>query len=121
MDNIIATWICVDTQVNGTHFPSAGGNSSDTKVQNIYWRCICCFYTMARLNNPNARLVFFSNSSSLPIVEGTNVRELLQKLNVAFYTTPFEYVTPVGYYNQWRNQFYEFSILNFISDHKDFK
>jgi hypothetical protein len=121
MDNIIATWICVDTQVNGTHFPSAGGNSSDIKVQNIYWRCICCFFTMARLTNPTARLVLFCNSSSLPIVEGTEIQALLQKLNVAFYITPFEYVTPVGYYNQWRNQFYEFSILKFISNHKDFK
>ncbi len=120
MDNIIATWVCVDTQGNGTHFPSAGGNSADTKVQDIYWRCICCFYTMARLNNPNAKLVLFSNSSVLPVVENTDVKEVLQKLNVIFYTTPFEYVTPEGYYNQWRNQFYEFSILKFISNHKDF-
>ena len=121
MDNIIATWICVDTQVNGTHFPSAGGNSADAKVQAIYWRCICCFYTLARLHNPATRLVLFSNSSALPVVENTDIKEVLQKLNVEFYTTPFEYITPEGYYNQWRNQFYEFSILKFISDHKNFK
>src|SRR5689334_183563 len=106
--DIIATWICVDTEANGTHFPSAGGNSADSKVQDIYWRCICCFYTMAKLSNPTARLVLFSNSTTLPVVEGTDIRLLLQKLNVEFYTTSFEYVTPEGYYKQWRNQFYEF-------------
>lgn len=121
MDNIIATWICVDTQKNGTHFPSAGGNSADTKVQAIYWRCICCFYTIARFTNPTAKLVLFSNSPAIPILDGTDVSELLKKLKVTVYVTPFEYITPEGYYNQWRNQFYEFSILKYISSHNDFK
>ena len=121
MDNIIATWVCVDTHKNGTHFPSAGGNSADTNVQAIYWRCVCCFYTIAHLTNPLARLILFSNSLDLPVVDGTDVRTLLQKLNVTVYVTPFEYITPEGYYKQWRNQFYEFSILKYISNHKDFE
>ncbi len=120
MKNIIATWICVDTEDNSTYFPSAKGKSSDAKVQNIYWRCIACFYTMARCYNPDATLALFSNTPNLPTVDGTDMKELLQKLNVVFYTTPFEYVTPNGYYNQWRNQFYEFSIFKYISTHPDF-
>ncbi len=121
MKNIIATWICLDTEDNSTYFPSAKGKSSDAKVQNIYWRCIGCFYTMARRHNPHATLALFSNQSNLPIVDGTDVQQLLQQLNVSFYVTPFEYVTPQGYYNQWRNQFYEFSIFKYISTHKDFR
>jgi len=120
MKNIIATWICVDTEDNSTYFPSAKGKSSDSKVQNIYWRCICCFYTMARYYNPNATLALFSNTSAIPVVEGVDVKQLLQQLNVTFYVTPFEYVTPQGYYNKWRNQFYEFSIFKYISQHSDF-
>ena len=120
MKNIIATWICVDTEDNSTYFPSAKGKSSDAKVQNIYWRCICCFYTIARYHNPDATLALFSNTSHLPQVDGTDIKQLLQRLNVSFYVTPFEYVTPQGYYNQWRNQFYEFSIFKYISTHKDF-
>ncbi len=121
MKNIIATWICVDTEDNSTYFPSAKGKSSDAKVQNIYWRCIACFYTMARHYNPDATLALFSNTSHLPTVDGTDIQQLLQQLNVSFYVTPFEYVTPQGYYNQWRNQFYEFSIFKYISTHEDFE
>ncbi len=121
MKNIIATWICVDTEDTGTYFPSAKGKSSDASVQDIYWRCICCFYTMARHYNPGATLALFSNTDKLPVVEGTAVKALLQKLDVNFYVTPFEYITPQGYFNQWRNQFYEFSIFKFISQHADFK
>ena len=120
MKNIIATWICVDSADTGTYFPSAKGKSSDAKVQDIYWRCICCFYTMARYYNPDATLALFSNTGTLPVVDGTALKELLQKLEVNFYVTPFEYVTPPGYFNQWRNQFYEFSIFKFISGHPDF-
>ena len=121
MKNIIATWICVDTEDNSTYFPSAKGKSSDAKVQNIYWRCISCFYTMAKYYNPDATLALFSNTPNLPVVDGADVKQLLQQLNVKFYVTPFEYVTPQGYYNQWRNQFYEFSIFKYISTHEDFK
>ncbi len=120
MKNIIATWICVDTETNSTYFPSAKGKSSDAKVQNIYWRCICCFYTIARNYNPDTTLALFSNTSYLPVVDDVDIKQLLQQLNVSFYVTPFEYVTPQGYYNQWRNQFYEFSIFKFISTHEDF-
>ena len=121
MKNIIATWICVDTEDNSTYFPSAKGKSSDAKVQNIYWRCISCFYTMARHYNSEATLALFSNTANLPHVDGVDIKELLKKLNVNFYVTPFEYITPQGYYNQWRNQFYEFSIFKYISTHEDFK
>lgn len=120
MKNIIATWICVDTEDNSTYFPSAKGKSSDAKVQNIYWRCISCFYTMARYQNPDATLALFSNTNKIPNVDGTDIQQLLQQLNVSLYVTPFEYVTPQGYYNQWRNQFYEFSIFKYISIHEDF-
>lgn len=120
MKNIIATWICIDDKLNGTYFPSAKGNSSDSGVQQIYWRCVCTFYWSARYHNPDAHLVLFSNQGELPVVEGTNVSDVLKKLGVHFYITPFEYVTPDGYFNTWRNQFYEFSVFKFISKNKDF-
>ncbi|MEO5893411.1 MAG: hypothetical protein ABIQ31_24375 [Ferruginibacter sp.] len=120
MRNIIATWICIDDKTNGTHFPSAKGNSADLSVQQVYWRCVCSFFFCARYYNPEAKLVLFSNQGSLPLIDQVSVGELLQKLNVHFYITPFEYVTPAGYYGEWRNQFYEFSIFKFITRHPDF-
>lgn len=56
----------------------------------------------------------------MPVLDGTDVSGVLEKLGVKFYVTPFEYVTPDGYFGKWRNQFYEFSIFKYISNHKDF-
>lgn len=115
MKNIIATWICIDEKVNATHFPSAKGNSADARVQDVYWRCVCCFYSAARYHNPAATLVLFGNQAHLPEVDGVSVKEVLDQLNVEFFVTPFEYITPPGYYGAWRNQFYEFSIFKYVS------
>lgn len=120
MRNIIATWICIDEKKLSSHFPSAKGNSADVSVQKIYWRCVCTFFYTARYNNPDACLVLFSNNKQLPIVADIDISELLSKLDVHFYDTPFEFVTPLDYYCGWRNQFYEFSIFKFVSNHSDF-
>ena len=120
MKNIVATWVCIDDKLNGTYFPSAKGNSSDSAVQEIYWRCICTFFWTARYHNPDAHLVLFSNQDKLPVVNETSISEVLKKVGVHFYVTPFEYVTPSGYFGEWRNQFYEFSVFKFISNHPDF-
>ncbi len=105
MKNIIGSWICIDDKKNATYFPSAKGNSSDSAVQQIYWRCICTFYWSARYHNPDAHLILFSNQSQLPHVNGTSVSDVLKKLGVLFYVTPFEYITPDGYFGKWRHQF----------------
>ncbi|MEP7142928.1 MAG: hypothetical protein ABI707_08660 [Ferruginibacter sp.] len=120
MKNIIATWICIDDKTNGTYFPSAKGNSADHSVQDIYWRCICTFFWSARFHHPVADLALFSNQDQMPDIENVYLGEVLKKLGVKIYVTPFEYITPAGYYGEWRNQFYEFSIFNFICNHKDF-
>jgi hypothetical protein len=114
MKNIIATWICLDTPGDDSYFPSAKGKSSDKKVQDIYWRCICSFFVTARRMNPDACLLLFSNALTHQEVSGVPVQQVLDRLQV---TTHFveQYKTPLGYYQQWRNQFYEFSILEHIT------
>jgi hypothetical protein len=121
MANVFATWICIDNEDNASYFPSSKGSSNDVEVQNIYWRCLAtCFYT-ARKFNPDLKLIAFSNQDKLPVIDGVNFELLFKYLNIEFHTTPFEYQTPIGYYNNWRNQFYEFSILKFILDKHIFK
>lgn len=121
MSNILATWICIDNADNASYFPSSKGSSNDAKIQEIYWRCLAaCMYT-ARKFNPTLRLVVFSNSNKLPKINDVDFVDLFKKLEIEFYTTPFEYQTPMGYYNNWRNQFYEFSIFKYISSNQLFK
>jgi len=120
MSNILATWVCIDNPENASHFPSSKGSSADVSIQSIYWRCVAVFLFTARKFNPTLRIALFSNVSEYTIVDNVNYKELFEKLNIEFYTTPFEYQTPKGYFGSWRNQFYEFSILKFISDHPAF-
>lgn len=115
MSHILATWIYLDTKESASYFPSSKGLSSDLGVQAIYWRCVVVFFSTARYYNKDIRLALFSNVSTLPQVEGADVGAVLKKLGVEFYTTPFEYQTPEGYYGNWRNQFYEFSIFKYVT------
>lgn len=121
MSNILASWICIDGPENASHFPSSKGSSADVSIQLIYWRCVAVFMYTARKFNPTLRIVLFSNVTEYPTIDNVNYKLLFKKLNIEFYTTPFEYQTPKGYYGSWSNQFYEFSILKFISDHPAFK
>jgi hypothetical protein len=118
--NVLAVWICIDSPENATYFPSSKGMSSDKSIQAIYYKCAAVCLHSARLYNPDLKLVFFSNKNELPVVDGVDFEILFKALKVQFYCTPFEYVTPPDYSPMWRNQFYEFSILKFISNCSDF-
>lgn len=120
MANILATWIYLDTKESGSYFPSSKGHSSDFNIQKIYWRCVATFFATARYYNPDVQLALFSNVSEYPQVDGVDIAAELKKLNVTCYTTPFEYLTPEGYFQNWRNQFYEFSIFRFIANNPAF-
>ena len=120
MANILATWICIDNSENASYFPSSKGSSADVSIQSIYWRCVAVSMYTARKFNPELRLVVFSNVSNYPVIDDVDYEQLFKKLNIEFYTTPFGFQTPKGYYGNWSNQFYEFSILEFISDHPAF-
>jgi hypothetical protein len=120
MANVLATWICIDNPKNASYFPSSKGSSADVSIQLIYWRCVAVSMYTARKFNPELRLAFFSNVTEYPIIDNIDYKKLFEELNIEFYTTPFEFQTPKGYYGGWSNQFYEFSILKFISDHPAF-
>jgi hypothetical protein len=74
----------------------------------------------ARYYNPSTRLVVFSNAENLPIIEGVHFDRVFKMLNIEFHKTAFKFQTPEGYYGQWRNQFYEFSIFDYIANSNQF-
>src|SRR5690606_15293193 len=59
--------------------------------------------------------VLFTNVKQLPVINGRKVSEILDDLNVEVVHTDFKYKTPKGYYGAFQNQFYEFSILEYIA------
>jgi len=114
MDHI-CTWICTDAVGEESIYPQTGEKSSGKKHQNIYWRCILLFFATSKRFNKSQKHILFSNTKNIPIVDGRNVAEDLKSLEVEIIYTDFNYKTPKGYFNLFQNQFYEFSILEYIS------
>lgn len=120
MQNILATWIYLDDKASASYFPSAKGISSDFSTQSIYWKCLIVSMFTARFYNADLRLVVFSNCKSFPCINGVDIAAVLTKLDVECHFVEFSYMTPNGYYGNWRNQFYEFSIFEYISKNNSF-
>ncbi|MET4082564.1 hypothetical protein ABIB40_002524 [Pedobacter sp. UYP30] len=110
----ICTWICTDAVGEESIYPQTGEKSSGQKHQNIYWRCILLFFATSKRFNKTQKHVLFSNTKSMPLLNGRWVAESLAELDVEIIFTDFNYKTPKGYFNLFQNQFFEFSILEYI-------
>lgn len=113
--NYICTWLCADEPGEESIFFQTGELSSSQSHQNIYWRCLLVFFITSKRFNKNEKHILFTNVKQLPIVDGRKVSDLLAQLEVEIIFTDFKYKTPKGYYGAFQNQFYEFSILEYIS------
>jgi hypothetical protein len=115
MMNHICTWFCADEVGEESIYHQTGEVSSSLNHQKIYWRCIITFFATSIRVNKKSNHILFTNVRELPVIEGKRFGDILKDLNVAIIHTDFKYKTPKGYYSAWRNQFYEFSILEYIS------
>ena len=113
--NYISSWLCADEEGAESLFPQTGKKSSSKEHQDIYWRCLIVFYITSKRFNKNEKHVLFTNVKKMPFVDGRNVETIFNDLNVEIILTDFKYKTPKGYYGMFQNQFYEFSILDYIS------
>jgi hypothetical protein len=112
--NYICTWLCADVKGEESIYPQTGEKSSGQKHQNIYWRCLVLFYATSKRFNKTQKHLLFTNVNVLPEVDGKSVQKMLEDLGVEVIFTDFKYKTPKGYFNLFQNQFYEFSILEYI-------
>lgn len=115
--NYICTWFCADNPGEESIYPQTGEKSSGKKHQNIYWRCIILFFATSKRFNKTQKHILFTNTRALPILNGKKVSDMLFELDVEIIFTDFNYKTPKGYFNLFQNQFYEFSILEYITKH----
>lgn len=115
--NYICTWLCADVKGEESIYPQTGEKSSGQKHQNIYWRCLVLFYATSKRFNKTQKHLLFTNVNVLPVVDGKNVKDMLSDLDVEVIFTDFKYKTPKGYFDLFQNQFYEFSILEYIVKH----
>ncbi|WP_207425342.1 glycosyltransferase [Pedobacter sp. SYSU D00535] len=113
--NHICTWLCVDEKGEESYFPQSGKKSSSQSHQNIYWRCLIVFFITSKRFNRHEKHLLFTNAKTLPVVDGKHVSQILDDLGVKVIRTDFKYRTPKGYFGMFQNQFYEFSILEYIA------
>ncbi len=116
--NHICTWLCADEKGEESIFPQTGQKSSSQNHQNIYWRCLILFYATSKRFNKEEKHLLFTNVKHLPHVDGKLIANILAELQVEVIFTDFKYKTPKGYFGMFQNQFYEFSILEYIAESK---
>lgn len=110
MKNIIATGFVADTEETATEFPSAGKNSADLRFQAVYWRCIASFFYTARVNNPDAELILFSNIAP-PMVDRVDLSAVLRRLSVNVVNLPLTFRLPQDGISRWGSVFYVLDII----------
>ena len=119
--DVIATWFVADTKDKSSFFPQAGIGSSSLKFQEIYWRCVACFFaTSARIGH-SARHILFTNVGHLPLVDGVSLERLLNDFGVEVRTLPITHRLGREKVSRWNNQFYILDIIDDLCNSFTFK
>ena len=101
MDNnlITSTCIVIDEDRWATEFPYVGANSASPAFQLVYWRRIVLYFLTARIHNPDARLVLYSNVSPTAAAPSVISRRF-DELDVS----------------RWGNQFYVLDVIRHFAE-----
>lgn len=116
-ENIISTWVYLDSEEEKSKYPnnSVKASSDSPKFQAIYWRCVIVFFQTSLRFHKNRRHILFTNTDTLPLLDGFCIKDFFDKHNIEVITVKNKYPLPNGYFNTFRNQFFEFSILQKVS------
>jgi len=112
---IISTWIYLDSENEESFYSQVKGNSSSESFQLIYWKCVIVFYATSLRFHKNYKHILFTNARELPAIENFDIEEFFRVNHVEVMQIDNTYPTPEGYYHSWKNQFFEFSIIDNIS------
>jgi hypothetical protein len=108
---IVATWLVADTPAERSHYPQVPGDSASLRFQEIYWRCVICFFATAVKMQVPARLILFTNVASVPVVDGYDLDAKLRELGVEVVRIPITYRLRTGTVQNWGNQFYILDVI----------
>lgn len=115
MDNYIISWFFSENKDDEGYYPQVGGKASSENFKKIYWKCILDFYYSSTINN-ECNYIFFTNVTDIPeMLDGINIKQFFYENNIEVINIDLTNKTPQNWFNAWRNQFYIFDILNYIS------
>ncbi len=115
MKKYIATWVYLDSPEEKSKYPNTGGDSTSPEFQAVYWRCIVLFYETSLRFHKDMKHLFFTNTEKLPIVDGLNIKEYFNTHDIEVICLKNLYPLPNNYFGSFRNQFFEFSIIDHIA------
>ncbi|WP_299435375.1 hypothetical protein [uncultured Maribacter sp.] len=116
MKNYIATWVYLDSKDEKSKYPNNKGNSTSSEFQSVYWRCIVLFFESSLRYHKNENHVLFTNTKNLPVVDGLDLNMFFSNNNIEVISLKNKYPLPNDYYGQFRNQYFEFTIIDHFSD-----
>lgn len=121
--DIISTWVHIDGEGEESKFPQVSGKSSNLEFQRVYWECMVVFFSTSLRFNKEKTHFLFTNTENIPQIEGFNVKGFLEENGIEIIKVTNKFKVPIGYYESWNNQFYEFSILDYLSKNieKDYR
>lgn len=114
----IATWVYLDSPEERSNFPNNKGNSSSLAFQAVYWRCIVVFFESSlrfHANNPEIEHILYTNTSQIPTIDGLDLNQFFKENNIRVVVLKNKYPLPQNYFKSFRNQFFEFSIIDHVA------
>lgn len=115
MNKYVATWVYLDSKKEKSKYPNTGGDSTSPEFQAVYWRCIILFYETSLRFHKDVNHLFFTNTTELPIVDGFSIKDYFESNNIEVVSLKNNYPLPDNYFERFRNQFFEFSIIEYIA------
>jgi hypothetical protein len=111
----ICTWLYNDRPGEESKYLQVVGKSSSPSFLIPYLRCLVIFYASSIRHNPDSKHILFTNLEQMPIIEGLDLNDFLSEHQIEVVNLPLTYQVPANYHGAWRNQFYIFDILEYIS------
>lgn len=105
-----------DSENEESKYAQVPGLSSSSNFQATYWRCVVVFFATSIFHNSGATHTLFTNLSKIPRIEGFDIETFLRDLGVQVISIPLTHQTPPQYFGAWRNQFYLFDMIEYISN-----
>ncbi|RYB03258.1 hypothetical protein [Lichenibacterium ramalinae] len=109
--DLISTLLVLDRPEDASAFPQVGLDSSQRAFQDVYWRCVACFFATSARQNPGCRHAFFTNAEALPVVDGLDIKELLRRLGVEVVALPITHRLGRDKVTSWNNVFYILDVI----------
>ena len=116
--NYITTWIYLDSPEEESIFPNNKGKSSSAQFQAVYWRCVMVFFESSlRFHRDDETIehILFTNTDDIPVVDGLDLKQYFEKNKISLVKLENKYPLPQDYFKSFRNQFFEFSIIDHMA------